>query len=110
MMIAHSKQKNNLSEVHGIEVDHEEIGRVSKIECLSLAIDEDVSWTDQCRKVKTWVIRGFIAIWKLTDIIPQSRLAAVYRALSEGQLSCGSRVWRFNSDAKLSTLPGATVL
>ena len=52
MVIRHSRQHNNLDEVHEIEVNQEKIGGVTKTKDLGLNIDENLSWNDQWKKVK----------------------------------------------------------
>ena len=53
-------------------------------------IDENLSWKDQCKTVKAKIKSGLSAIRKLKDILPQSKLAPVYRALIESHLRCGN--------------------
>ena len=68
------------------------IGRVTKTKYLGLNINENHSWKDQYKKVKA------------RDILPQSKLAAVYRALIESHLRYGNIIWGCISDTKLGTL------
>ena len=104
MVIGHSRQQNNLKELREIEVNLKKIGRVTKTKYLGLNIDENLSWKDQYRKVKAKVKRGLSALRKMKDILPKSKLAAVYRALIESHLRYGNIIWGCISDTKISTL------
>ena len=104
MVIGHSRQHNVLNELREIEVDHKKINRVTNTKYLGLNIDENLSWKDQYKTVKTKVKSGLSAIRKLKDILPQSKLAAVYRALIESHLRYGNILWGCISDTKLSAL------
>ena len=104
MVIGHSRQQNNLKELTEIEVNLKKIGRVTKTKYLGLNIDENLSWKDQYKKVKAKVKSGLSALRKLKDILPQSKLAAIYRALIESHLRYGNIIWGCISDTKISTL------
>ena len=80
MVISHSVQQNNLKELREIAVNLDKIGRFTKKKYLTLNIDDNLSWKDQYKKVKTNFKSGLSSIRKLKDILPQSKLAAVYRA------------------------------
>ena len=104
MVIRHSRKHNNLEELNEIEVSQEKIGRVTKTKYLGLNIDENLSWNDQYKKVKAKVKSGLSALQRLKDILPQSKLAAVYRALIESHLRYGKIIWGCISDTKLYNL------
>ena len=65
MVIGHSRQQNNLKELREIEVNLKKIRRVTKTKFLGLNIDDNLSWKDQHKKVKTKVKSGLSAIRKL---------------------------------------------
>ena len=104
MAIGHSRQHNVLNELREIEVNHKKINRVTKTKYLGLNIDENLSWKDQYKTVKTKVKSGLSAIRRLKDILPQSKLTAVYRALIESHLRYGNILWGCISDTKLTAL------
>ena len=98
MVIGHSRQLNVLNELREIKVNHKKINRVTNTKYLGLNIDENLSWKDQYKTVKTKVKSGLSAIRKLKDIL------AVYRALIESHLRYGNILWGCISDTKLSAL------
>ena len=104
MVIRHSRQHNNLDELNEIEVNQEKIGRVTKTKYHGLNIEENLSWNDQYKEVKAKVKSGLSALQRLKDILPQSKLAAVYRKLIESHLRYGNIIWSCISDTKLDNL------
>ena len=104
MVIRHSRQHNNLEELNEIEVSQEKIGKITKTKYLGLNIDENLSWNDQYKKVKAKVKSGLSAPQRLKDILPQSKLAAVYRTLIESHLRYGNIIWGCISDTQLDSL------
>ena len=91
-------------ELREIEVNLKKIGRISKTKYLGLNVDETLSWKDHYKKVKAMVKSGLSAIRKLKDILPQSKLAAVYRAVIESHLRYGKIILGCITDTKISTL------
>ena len=104
VVIGQSRQQNILNELREIEVNHKEINKVTITMYLGFNIGDNLSWKDQYKTVKTKVKSGISAIRKLKDILPQSKLTAVYRALIESHLRYGNILWGCISDTKLSTL------
>jgi len=94
----------SLNELKEIKVNQKTIGRVTRTKYLSLKIDEYLSWKDQYIQVKAKVKGGLSALQRLKDILPQSKLAAVYRALIESHLRYGTIIWGCISDSKLDTV------
>ena len=62
MVIGHSRQHYVLNELREIEVDHKKINRVTNTKYLGLNTDENLSWKDQHKTVKTKVKSGLSAI------------------------------------------------
>ena len=87
-----------------MEVSQEKIGRVSKTKYLGLNIDENLSWNDQYKQVKAKVKSCLSAPQRLKDILPQSKLAAVYRALIESHVRYDNTIWSCFLETKLANL------
>jgi len=104
VVISHSRHPNSLNELKEIRVNQELIGRVTKTKYIGLNIYEYLSWKDQYKKVKGKIKGGLSALQRLKDILPQSKLAAVYWALIESHLRYGNIIWGCISDSKLDTL------
>ena len=71
---------------------------------LGVSIDEHLCWKDQCKIVEGKVKGSPSTLQRLKDSLPQSKLAAVYRALIESHLSYGNIIWGGISDSRLDTL------
>ena len=104
LVIGQSRQQNVLNQLREIEVNHKEINKVTITMYLGFNIGDNLSWKDQSKTVKTKVKSGLSAIRKLKDILPQSKLTAVYRALIETHPRYGNILWGCICDTKLSTL------
>ena len=104
MVISHSRHYNSLNELKQIKVNQEIISRFAKTKYLVLDIDEYLSWNNQYDKVKDKVKGCLSSLQRLKDIQPQSKPAAVYRALIESHLRYGNIIWGCISDSKLDTL------
>ena len=47
MLSGNDKQISKISEIGNLEVDEDEIRKVSKTKCLGLTIDKSISWSQQ---------------------------------------------------------------
>lgn len=77
-------------------------GRVTKPNYLGLNIEGNLSWNDKYKKVNAKVKSGISALWKLKNILPQTKLDAFYRSLIESNLRYGNTIWEGISDTKFS--------
>ena len=97
-------QHNSLNELKEVKVNQKIIVRAAKTKFLCLSIDENLSWEDQYKEVKVNVKSSLSALQRLKDILPESKLAAVYWALTENHLRYGNMIWGCISDAKLDNM------
>ena len=93
MFIGNDKQLCKISYIDNLEIDKEEIKRVSKTKYLGLTIDESPSWSRQYKIVKGKLKGGLISVRKLREILPQSQLFLVYQVLIESHLRYGNLIW-----------------
>ena len=80
MFISNDKQLSKISDIGNLEIDKDEIKRVSKTKYLGLTIDESLSWSQQYKIAKGKLKGGLNSIRKLREILPQSQLFLVYQA------------------------------
>ena len=66
--------------------------------------DENLTWNEQYKGLKQKIKCGLSSIRKLTNILPQTKLEQVYRALVECHLRYGNELWGSLSDTKLDHL------
>ena len=104
MVINHPRRQNTLPELPPFYLNNSRIKQVHKTKCLGLAVDDSLNWNEQYKSVKGKVVGGLAALRKLKNILPQSRLLDVYRALVESRLRYANVVWGALPSTKLSTL------
>ena len=71
---------------------------------LGVSVDESLSWTIQYKKLKSKLKSGRSSIRKLKNILPQTKLDLVYRALLESHLRYCNEIWGSLSNTKLAHL------
>ena len=104
MFLGNSKKLRKISEIDDLKVDEDEIKRVKKTRYLELTIYESLSWKQQYKVVKGKLKGGLDSVKKLRQILPQSKLFQVYRALVESHLRYGDLLWGHLSVIKLLNL------
>ena len=93
MFIGNDKQLSNISDIGNLEMDKDDIKRVSKTKYLGLTIDESLSGSQQYKIAQGKLNGGLNSIKKLREISPQSQLFLVYQALIESHLRYGNLIW-----------------
>ena len=104
MFLGNSKQLGKISEIGDLKVGEDEIKRVRKTKYSGLTIDETLSWNQQYKTVKGKLKGGLDSIRKLRQLLPQSQLFQVYRALVESHLRYGNLIWGHLSATKIHSL------
>ena len=87
-----------------MEINREKIQRAHEVKYLGVPIDENLSWNKQYKRLKCKLKSGLSSVMKLKNILPQSKLDQVYRALLESHLSYGDELWGSLSATKLEHL------
>ena len=104
MVIGNKRRVNHIQEEINVEINGENIQRVHEVKYLGVTIDENLSWNKQYKKLKCKLKSGRYSLRKLKNIIPQSKLDKVYRALFESHLRYGDELWGSLSTTKLEHL------
>ena len=104
MVIGHQRRVNEIKELPSLKLYDSEIKRVGKVKSLRVIVDEGRTWNDQFKSVTGKLAAGLSSLKKRKDVLPQSKLCDVYRALFESHLRYGSVVWGSLSSAELQTL------
>ena len=73
IFLGNDKQLSKISEISNIQIDKDEIRRVTQTKYLGLTIEESLSWNQQYKIVQGKLIGGLNSIRKLRDILPQSQ-------------------------------------
>ena len=95
---------NELGTLPSLELNQCEIKRVKKTKSLGIIVDEGLSWKDQYKSLLGKLAGGLSSLKKLKDILPQSKLCDVYRAIFESHLRYGDVIWGSLSATNLHTL------
>ena len=104
MVISHPRRQNTLPELPPFYLNNTRIRQVHKTKYLGLTVNDSLNWNEQYKSVKGKVVGGLGAVRKLKNILPQSKLLDVYRALVESHLRYANVVWGALPSTKLSTL------
>ena len=104
MVINHPRGQNTLPELPPFYLNNTRIKQVHKTKYLEIAVDDSLNWNEQYKSVKGKVVGDLAALRKLKNILPQSKLLDVYRALVESHLRYANVVWGALPSTKLSTL------
>ena len=104
MIIGHPRRINDVEVSEPLNLNDSEIKRVAKTKSLGVVVDEGLNWDNQLRKVKGKMGGGLRSLRKLKNLIPQSQLDHIYRALVESHLRYANVIWRSLPKTKLNTL------
>ena len=104
MVVGHKRQTNSISEPIEIKINEEPIKRVQTVKYLGTMVDENLTWNEQYKKLKGKIKSAVSSLQKLRNILPQSKLDQVYRALLESHLRYSDELWGSLSNTKLDHL------
>ena len=104
MIIGHPRRINDVEVSEPLNLNDSEIKRVAKTKLLGVVVDEGLNWDNQLSKVKGKMSGGLRSLRKLKNLIPQSQLDHVYRALVESHLRYANVIWGSLSKSKINTL------
>ena len=104
MTIGHPHRIKQLEISDALLLNGTEIKRVPKSKSLGIIIDENLTWDEQFKAVKSKVCGGLSALKKLENIVPQSQLCSVFHAIVESHLRYANVIWGSLSKTKLDTL------
>ncbi len=93
MIIGHPRRTNKLAVPEVLNLNDSEIKRVVKAKSLGVIVDQGLNWDEQFNKVKGKVSGGLKSLKKLKNLIPQTQLDNVYRALVESHLRYANVIW-----------------
>ena len=103
LIVGHKSRLNGIEKPVQLMTDEDSVRRVQKVKYLGLAVDENLTWNEQCKSLKDKIKYGLPSIRKIANILPQTKLEQVYRALVESHLRYGNELLGL-SDTKLGHL------
>ena len=104
MIIDHPRRRKKGESLPQLSINREMIKQVHKTKYLGVIVDDTLGWEEQYGSVKKKVAGGLVAMKKLKDILPQSMLFQVYKALVESHFRYADVVWGSLSNTKTTAL------
>ena len=104
MVVGHKRQANHIPGPLEVNVNGEPIKRAQQVKYLGIMIDENLTRNEQYKSLKGKINDALSSLWKLKNILPQSKLDLVYKALLESHLRYSDELWGKLSNTKLDHL------
>ncbi len=104
MIIGHPRRTNKVDIHETLRINGSDIKRVKKTKSLGVILDEGLNWDEQFATVKMKVKGGLKSIKRLKNILTQSQLGNVYRALVESHVRYANVIWGSVSSSKRENL------
>jgi len=99
----HQHRIDKINDLPPLKLNDGEIKRVVKAKSLVVIVDEGIKWKNQFKSL-TGKLGGLSSLKKLKNVLPQSKLCDVYRALFESHLRYGNVEWGSLSSTEVQTL------
>ena len=103
-VVGHNRQTNRIHGPLEININGGPINRVKEVEYLGVTVDENLTWNDQCKILKGKIKNALSSLRKLRNILLQTKLDQVYKALLESHLRYSDKLWGSLSNTKLDHL------
>ena len=91
--IGHPRRTDKVEVRETLRLNGSDIKRVKKTKSLGVIVYEGLNWEEQFKTVKGKVHGGLTSLKKLKNILPQSQLSNVYRALVESHMRYADVIW-----------------
>ena len=104
MIIGHPRRTNKVEIHETLRLNGADIKRVKKTKSLGVIVDEGLNWEEQFKTIKGKVSGGLTSLKKLKNILPQSQLSNVYRALVESHMRYADVIWGSLTHSKKESL------
>ena len=104
MIIGHPRKINNIEVHEPLRLNDYEIKRVTNSKSLGIIVIEGLNWERQYKTVHNKSRGGLPSLRRLKNILPQSSLSNVYRALIESHIRCADVTWGSLSNTKIECL------
>ena len=104
MIIGHPRRTNKVEVHETLRLNGSDIRPVKKTKSLGVIVEEGLNWEEQFKTVKGKVHGRLTSLKKLKNILPQSQLSNVYRALVESHMRYADVIWGHLSNSKTESL------
>ena len=93
MVVGHKRQTNRIQGPLEVNINGGPIKRVKKVKYLGITVDENLTRNEQYKNLKGKIKNALSSLRKLKNILPQSKLDQVYKALLESHLRYSDELW-----------------
>ena len=104
MVVGHKRQNTRILGPIEVNLNGGPIKRVQQVKYLGITVDENLTWSEQYKNLKGKIKSALSSLQKLKNILPQSKLDQVYKALLESHLRYSDELWGSLSNTKLDHL------
>ena len=104
MIIGHPRRANKVEVQETLKLNGSDIKQVQKTKSLGVVVDKRLNWEEQFQTVIRKVYGGLASLKKLKNMLPQSQLSNVYRALIESHMRYADVIWGSLAKSKKESL------
>ena len=104
MIIGHPRRAKKVEVHETLKLNGSDIKQVKKTKSLRVVVDGRLNWEEQFQTVMRKVHGGLASLKKLKNILPQSQLSNVYRALVESHMRHADVIWGSLSKSRKESL------
>ena len=104
MIIGHPRKIHKIEVHEPLRLNDYDIRRVTNTKSLGIIVDEGLNWERQYKTVHNKSRGGLQSLRRLKNILPQSSLSNVYRALIESHIRYADVIWGSLSNTKIEFL------
>ena len=101
MVVGHKRQTNRIHGPLEVKINGGQAKRVKKVKYLGVTVDENLTWNEQCKNLNGKIKNALSSLQKLKNILPQTKLDRVYKALLETHLRYSDELWGCLLNTKL---------
>ena len=104
MVIGHQRRITEINNLPPLKLNGSEIKHVGKVKSLGIIVDVGLKWKNQFKSLTGKLAGDLSSVKRLRNVLPQSKLCNIYRALFESHIRYGNIVWGTPSSTELQIL------
>ena len=104
MVVGYKRQINHILDPLEVNINGKPIKRAQKVKYLGITVDENLAWNEKYKNLTSKIKNSLSSLQTLKNILPQSKLDQVYKALLESHLRYSNELWGNLSSIKLNHL------
>ena len=104
MVMGHKRQTNSIHGPLEVKINGRQIKRVKKVKYQGVTVDENLTCNEQYKNLKGKIKNALSSLQKLKNILPQSKLDQMHKAMLESHLRYSDELWGSLSSTELGHL------